>query len=266
MALPAEGGVSGYRGRAQPRKPAPKPKTSVGGGLEKLLALMTAARGAGAGAGGAATQDYAAQAAANARAADVAHQRELAYTAQQQDYQMRLAEWQARRNEEQAELQRRYEVAEREKALEHERQLGISGLLSERQERYAQMLPSDAIRATLFALGLGQGTEPFRTRAGQLRTTLAPLAGAEETARGQESALSRLLGGRGVRIGEYGVQGLGSAQQAARAWAGGGADVQSLLASAFGLGSTYAGEAPGIGQARLQELVGEVTPRGMYDY
>ena len=259
MALPTDIGLRGYRGRARPRAPAPKP----GASLDKLLALMTQL-------GGrqqqqpSAPAEYAAQTAAEARAADVAHQRQLEYTGQQQAYERSMSEWQARRDAYEAAVQRRWEEEQTAKALEHERQLGISELLQGRQEQYAQMLPSDAIRATLFALGLGQGAEPFRTRAGQLRTTLAPLAGAEETRVGQESALSRLLGRR-VGIGEYGVTGLGSAQKAARAISGGGADVQRLLASAFGLGSTAAGEAPGMSWERLQELTGEVTPRGIFE-
>ncbi|KKM65992.1 hypothetical protein LCGC14_1485710, partial [marine sediment metagenome] len=43
----------------------------------------------------------------------------------------------------------------------------------------------------------------------------------------------------------------------------GGADIQTLLTSAFGVGSLRAGERPGISQARLAELVQSVTPTGV---
>lgn len=274
--------TTGWMRRKPQRGAAPKPVSEAGrddrgggGDADRLLELFTRLRGGGG--DGSAAADYAARAAGETRAATTAHQRALEMQGQQQVYQRRLAEWQSRVAQQnaiylqqrrqwfarqQAEEQRRYAVAEREKALEHERQLGISGLLQERQSRYAQMAPQDAIRATMFALGLGQGAEGFKTRAGQLRTTLAPLAGAEETARGQEEALSKLLGRR-TAIGEYGVTGLGSVQQAAGAFARGGADAQRLLESAFGIGTTRreAG-APGMGRERLRELVGEVTPTG----
>lgn len=232
-----------------------------GGGIDRLLELFTQLSGGGQ---PGASETYAQRAAADKRAADVAHRRQLDYLRRQQTYGRAMSEWQAKRDAYEAAIQRQWEEEQTRKGLEHERQLGVSELLQERQSRYAQMLPQDSVRATLFALGLGQGTEPFRTRARHLKTTLTPLAGAEETKRGQEAALSRLLGDRKVSIGQHGVMGLGSAQQAARAYMQKGADAQRLLASAFGLGSTYEGEAPGMSEARLQELVGEVTPTGFY--
>lgn len=246
-----------------------------------------------AGGGGSAASDYAARAAAEARAATTAHGRALEMQRRQQayqrsielgrqGYQRQLAEWQSAQEQRHAEYMQRKQqafakwqsemTAWREakllrERLERERQLGISELLQGRQERYAQMMPQDAIRATLFALGHGQGAEGFRTRAKHLKTTLAPLAGAKETAWQQQHALNVLLGKKdvGTTIGKYGITGLGPAGKAARAWQQKGADARKLLTSAFGVGSTLAGETPGMGQERLQELMTEVTPTGAFE-
>ena len=114
----------------------------------------------------------------------------------------------------------------------------------------------------MFALGFGPENDVFDLRAQGLGTTVKELAGARELEATTEAALSRVLG-RSVDIGREGVRGLGTAISSARAFVQGGADIQTLLASAFGVGSLREGEQPGVSQARLAELIQEVVPQGV---
>ena len=146
---------------------------------------------------------------------------------------------------------------------ERERQANISQLRIERQSTFAQLLKSgDQARAVMFALGFGPENDVFDVRARGLGTTIKELKGARQLEATTEAALSRVLG-RSVDIGREGVRGLGSAVGAARSFVQGGADVQQLLTSAFGVGSLREGERPGISQARLAELIESVVPRGV---
>ena len=155
--------------------------------------------------------------------------------------------------------ERRIRVEERER----ERQANIKQLRVERQSTFAQLLKSgDQARAVMFALGFGPENDVFDVRARSLGTTIRELKGARQLEATTEAALSRVLG-RSVDIGREGVRGLGTAIGAARQFVQGGADVQQLLTSAFGLGSLREGERPGISQARLAELIQEVVPKGV---
>lgn len=163
------------------------------------------------------------------------------------------------------ELQRRELAADAEREtqrLAREREKNIAQLQADREITFAALLRDDPVRATLFALGYGPDKDVFDVRAQSLGITLGELRGARELEATQESALSKILG-RAVDIGTQGVQGLSSAQQAARAFVQGGADIQTLLKSAFGVGSLAKGEQPGLSAARLQELIAEVTPAGV---
>jgi len=113
----------------------------------------------------------------------------------------------------------------------------------------------------MFALGYGPENDIFDLRAKQLGTTIKELQGAQELRATTQEALSRVLG-RQVTIGREGVRGLGAAIKSARQFVRGGADIQTLLTSAFGVGSLREGERPGLSAARLQELVTQVTPTG----
>jgi hypothetical protein len=119
----------------------------------------------------------------------------------------------------------------------------------------------------MFALGFGPENDAFDVRARALGTSIQELKGAPQLRITTETALNRILGPRmgpgAVTIGAEGVRGLGPAVKAARAFVQGGADVQTLLTSAFGVGSLREGERPGISGARLQELVEQVTVRGV---
>jgi hypothetical protein len=155
--------------------------------------------------------------------------------------------------------ERRIRAQERER----ERRANISQLRAERQSTFAQLLASgDQARAVMFALGFGPENDVFDVRARQLGTTIRRLKGARELERTTERALSQVLG-REVDIGRRGVRGLGTAIGAARAFVQGGADIQTLLTSAFGVGSLKKGEQPGISGARLAELIQSVTPTGV---
>jgi len=163
------------------------------------------------------------------------------------------------------ELQRREQVAtaaRETQRLARERETNIAQLQVERETTFAALLRDDPVRATLFALGYGPDKDVFDVRAQSLGITLGELRGARELEATQESALSKVLG-RTVDIGVQGVRGLGSAAQAARAFVQGGVDIQTLLKSAFGVGSLARGEQPGLSAARLQELIAEVVPQGV---
>jgi hypothetical protein len=120
----------------------------------------------------------------------------------------------------------------------------------------------DQVRAVIFALGFGPENDAFDARARSLGTTIQELKGARQLETTTELALGRVLG-REVDIGREGVRGLGTAISSARAFVQGGADIQTLLTSAFGVGSLREGEQPGISAARLGELIQEVTPTGV---
>ena len=151
----------------------------------------------------------------------------------------------------------------RAETRERERQANIGQLRIERQGTFVQLMKSgDQARAVMFALGFGPENDTFDVRARSLGTTITELKGARQLEATTEAALSRVLG-REIDIGREGVRGLGSAVKSARAFAQGGADVRTLLTSAFGVGSLREGEAPGISAARLQELVAQVTPTGV---
>ncbi len=167
-------------------------------------------------------------------------------------------------------LQRRFDEEARIRAQERERtrQANIRQLRVERQTTFSQLLASgDQVRAAIFALGFGPENDAFDVRARQLGTTVQELKGAAQFRATTEGALNAILerGGtnRIVTVGEGGVSNLGSAAGVARAFVQGGADVQTLLTSAFGVGSLREGEQPGISQARLTELIAEVVPRGV---
>lgn len=187
--------------------------------------------------------------------------------------------------------ERRVRAEERER----QRQSNIRQLRIERQGAFSQMMQrGDQARAVLFALGYGPENDVFDIRARGLGTSVQELRGAQELRATTEQALNRTLGrgagitvrggvavsggqglgagvtavtaGRaidGVTIGREGVRGLGTAIGAARAFVQGGVDVQTLLASAFGVGSLREGEQPGISSERLLELVRQVTPTGV---
>ena len=155
------------------------------------------------------------------------------------------------------------EAKVRAEERERTRQSNISQLRVERQGTFAQLMKQgDQARAVMFALGYGPENDAFDVRARSLGTTVGALKGAQALRTSTQEALSRVLD-RQVTIGRAGVRGLGSAVKSARAFVQGGADVQTLLTSAFGVGSTRAGERPGISATRLQELIAEVTPTGL---
>ncbi len=159
--------------------------------------------------------------------------------------------------------QRTEDAAIRRKELARQRTESINALKVEREGIFSQLIKSgDQVRAVLFALGFGPESDQFTTRAQALDVRLNPLKGARKLETSTEEALSRVLG-RTVDIGREGVRGLGSAFKSARAFAQGGADVQTLLTSAFGVGSLREGEQPGFSAARLQELTRQVTPMGV---
>ena len=169
-------------------------------------------------------------------------------------------------------LERRLTEEGKVRAEERERRrlANITQLRAERYTAFGELLKSgDQVRAVLFALGYGPENDAFDVRARGLGTTIQELRGAQELRQTTQEALNRILG-RGVRpptggvtIGREGVTGLGTAISSARAFAQGGVDVQTLLTSAFGVGSLREGEQPGIRPERLAELVQSVTPRGI---
>lgn len=165
----------------------------------------------------------------------------------------------------QQQLTRRIGEERRVRADERERlrQSNIRQLRVERQTAFVEMMKSeDQVRAVMFALGYGPENDAFDVRARGLGTTIQELKGARGLERTTEQALSRVLSRR-VDIGREGVRGLGTAISSARAFMHGGADIQTLLTSAFGVGSLRRGEQPGMSAARLQELITQVTPTGI---
>ena len=111
---------------------------------------------------------------------------------------------------------------------------------------------------------VGRPLAPGERRAGPVgmgQAWGAGRRGAPLPARGRQLQAAGERGG--VTIGAEGVRGLGTAISSARAFVQGGADVQALLTSAFGVGSLRKGERPGISAARLQELIQSVVPTGI---
>ncbi len=162
-------------------------------------------------------------------------------------------------------LNRRFAEEKRIRAQERERerQANIRQLRVERQGEFSRLIKSgDQVRAVIFALGFGPENDAFDARARSLGTTIQELKGARQLETTTEAALGRVLG-REVDIGREGVRGLGTAISSARSFVQGGADVQTLLTSAFGVGSLREGEQPGISAARLGELIQQVTPTGV---
>jgi hypothetical protein len=190
-------------------------------------------------------QNAAALARQQQRDALIRQQREQVF--QQQQLAQRIAE------------ERRIQAEERERT----RQANIAQLRTERQSTFASLRKSgDEVRAVLFGLGLGPESDIFDVRARQLGTTVRELRGAQELRTTTQTALSRVLD-RQVTIGREGVRGLGTAIGAARSFVQGGADIQQLLTSAFGVGSLREGERPGLSAARLTELIQQVVPQGV---
>ncbi len=155
---------------------------------------------------------------------------------------------------------------------ERVRTANINQLRVERQGTFSTLMRSgDQVRAVLFALGFGPENDVFDVRARSLGTTVQELKGARGLKGTTQEAINRVLGRRvgtrlvrpGVTIGREGITGLGAPVKAARAFAQGGADVRTLLQSAFSVGSLRKGESPGISSARLAELISEVTPVGL---
>ena len=165
----------------------------------------------------------------------------------------------------QRQLERRLAAERKIRAEERERlrQSNITQLRAERQSAFVQMMQSgDQARAVMFALGYGPENDAFDVRARSLGTTIKELRGAQALRATTQTALSRILD-RQVTIGREGVRGLGTAIGAARQFVQGGADIQTLLTSAFGVGSLRAGERPGMSAERLAELIQQVTPTGV---
>ncbi len=162
-------------------------------------------------------------------------------------------------------LQRRIAEEQRIRVEERERtrQANISSLRAERQGAFVQLMKSgDQARAVMFALGYGPENDAFDVRARQLGTTVQELRGAQALRGTTQEALSRVLN-RQVTIGREGVRGLGTAISSARQFVQGGADIQTLLTSAFGVGSLREGERPGMSARRMSELIAEVVPQGV---
>jgi hypothetical protein len=162
-------------------------------------------------------------------------------------------------------LERRLAEERKVRAEERERtrQANINTLLAERQAYFGKLMKSgDQARAVIFALGYGPENDAFDVRARALGTSVKELRGAQALRRTTQSALSRVLDRR-VTIGREGVRGLGTAISSARAFVQGGIDIQTLLSSAFGVGSLREGEQPGMSPERLAELIREVTPQGV---
>jgi hypothetical protein len=155
------------------------------------------------------------------------------------------------------------EATIRQEERERERQANINQLRVDRQVTFSQMMrEGDQVRAVMFALGYGPENDAFDVRARALGTSVQELRGAQALRTTTQEALSRVLN-RDVTIGEEGVRGLGTAISSARAFVQGGADIQTLLTSAFGVGSLREGEQPGLSAQRLAELIQEVTPQGI---
>jgi len=161
--------------------------------------------------------------------------------------------------ERQAELNRAFERAQEQKRLEEERRQQAAALQAQRQEVFNSLIGKDPVRAILFAMGIGPEADIFSTQIKSLGATQTPLAGVGQSKLQTETALSGLLG-RSIQLGAGGVSNLGGAEQAAQAFQSGGAQVQNLLTSAFGVGGT---RGAGISAEELIQRIGAVTPTGV---
>ena len=177
--------------------------------------------------------------------------------------QSRLADEEAARaraaDAEQREIDRATAAQIEQDRLEEDRRQQAASIQSERQRVYTDLLGRDPVRAILFAMGIGPEADIFSTQLKSLGATQTPLVGAGQGRLQTETALSGLLG-RSVQLGAGGVTGLGSAQQAAGAFGRGGADIQKLLTSAFGVGGT---KGAGISAEELIQRISAVTPTGV---
>ncbi len=158
-----------------------------------------------------------------------------------------------------------FSAAEADKARQFEREQEIERLKAERERIFVDMLGTDPVRAVLFALGVGGEILP----GGDRFANLAPLPGAQAQATATEQALSQLVGG-GVKVGQEGVTGLGTAAKAAAAFGGqaGGAggnvsDQQKLLLSGFGVGAKRGKGRPGQSREETLRQIASVTPTGV---
>ncbi len=163
------------------------------------------------------------------------------------------------------EAQNAFDAAEADKARQFEREQEIERLKAERERIFVDMLGTDPVRAVLFALGVGGEILP----GGDRFADLAPLPGAQAQATATEQALSQLVGG-GVKVGQEGVTGLGTAAKAAAAFGGqaGGAggnvaDQQKLLLSGFGVGAKRGKGRPGQSREETLRQIASVTPTGI---
>ncbi len=157
-----------------------------------------------------------------------------------------------------------FAAAEAEKARVFEREQELERLKAERERIFTDMLGTDPVRAVLFALGVGGEILP----GGDRFADLAPLKGARAQADATQQALSQLVGG-GVKVGQEGVTGLGTAAKAAAAFGGqaggtGGniADQQKLLLSGFGVGAKRGKGRPGQSREETLRQIASVTPQG----
>ncbi len=158
-----------------------------------------------------------------------------------------------------------FAAAEADKARQFEREQEIERLKAERERIFVDMLGTDPVRAVLFALGVGGEILP----GGDRFADLAPLPGAQAQATATEQALSQLVGG-GVKVGQAGVTGLGTAAKSAAAFGGqaggtGGniADQQKLLLSGFGVGAKRGKGRPGQSREETLRQIASVTPTGV---
>ncbi|KKK71719.1 hypothetical protein LCGC14_2911110, partial [marine sediment metagenome] len=109
----------------------------------------------------------------------------------------------------------------------------------------------------LLSLGIGGELVP----GGERFTGLGPVKGAEAFRSKTETALEGLLDRGGITIGEKGVGGLGSVEQAARTFQQGTGAGRTLLRSAFGVGSEATGG--GLATEDILRRIQEVTPTGV---
>ena len=145
---------------------------------------------------------------------------------------------------------------------QQEKELGFR-----RQELVGTTMGTDPVRALLYALGVGGSILP----GGESFAGLGPMQGAQEYKGQTIQALQGLLSpgkfgvaqtpGSPIDIGEKGVTGLTSPEQAARAFQESGGAGQTLLASAYGVGNQALGG--GLSAEEFVRRIQEVTPTGV---
>ena len=168
-------------------------------------------------------------------------------------------------NQKLEQMRQQFEAEQEQKRLEAERLAKLEDLKAQRQATFVDMIGRDPVRAVMFALGLGPEADVFKTQFTGLQGTMPELASAKQSESETEAALRGLstkygAGTATADIGAKGVTGLGSAEQSARALSWGGLDVQKLLGSAFGVGSTTTG---GLSLDELLRRAQQVTPKGV---